>query len=123
VPPNVSADRLRPIPLPIAATIGGGILLVVLAGLIPSLVHLGEELALIAILAALYLGPALVAFLRHHPSRLGIAVLNLLLGWTFIGWIAALVWAFSDNRDREPIVVHNTVSPTISVGAPERHAG
>jgi len=121
--PTTAADRLRAAPLPLAATIGGAALVIaVLAGVIPALLHVGEQLALIAILFALYFAPALVAALRHHPSRLGIAVLNLLLGWTFIGWIAALVWAFSNNGDRSPVIVHNTVSPTISVGVPERPA-
>ncbi|HZU09240.1 MAG TPA: superinfection immunity protein [Pseudacidobacterium sp.] len=42
---------------------------------------------------ALYLSPALVAILRTHPKRGSIFLLNLLLGWTIIGWIAALVLA------------------------------
>jgi len=30
---------------------------------------------------------------------LGITLLCLLLGWTVIGWIAALVWAMASGRD------------------------
>jgi hypothetical protein len=41
----------------------------------------------------LYFLPALVAERRRHPNRTSIGVLNLLLGWTLIGWVAALVWA------------------------------
>ena len=42
---------------------------------------------------ALYVTPSIVAFYRAKPSRFGIAVFNLLAGWTVIGWIAALIWA------------------------------
>lgn len=41
----------------------------------------------------LYLLPTLIAVHRQHRNSLAIAVLNLLAGWTFIGWIAAIVWA------------------------------
>jgi hypothetical protein len=46
-----------------------------------------------ATLFALYFLPAIVAAYRHHPSANAITALNLLLGWTLIGWVAALVWA------------------------------
>jgi len=42
---------------------------------------------------ALYFVPTLVAYRRRHHNRAAIALLNLLLGWTFFGWVAALVWA------------------------------
>src|SRR5439155_12387619 len=29
---------------------------------------------------------------------ISITVLNLLLGWTLVGWVAALVWAYSSYR-------------------------
>ena len=31
----------------------------------------------------------------HHKNAAAIFVLNLLLGWTFVGWVIALVWAFT----------------------------
>ena len=43
-----------------------------------------------------YFAPALVANRRHRHAR-AITMLNLLLGWTFIGWIAAMVWACMDQ--------------------------
>jgi len=45
------------------------------------------------VLLPLYFFPWIVAISRDHHNRTAIAVLNLLLGWTFIGWVAALVWA------------------------------
>ncbi|MGA9722702.1 MAG: superinfection immunity protein [Candidatus Binatus sp.] len=44
---------------------------------------------------AVYFLPALVAANRRHQNAQAIAILNLLLGWTFVGWVIALVWAFT----------------------------
>ena len=41
----------------------------------------------------IYFAPTLVALLRHKRNTLSIFLLNLFLGWTFVGWIIALVWA------------------------------
>ena len=43
--------------------------------------------------AALYLLPTLVAGTRKHPQSGAIFMLNLFAGWTFIGWVGAMVWA------------------------------
>lgn len=37
--------------------------------------------------------PAWIALRRRHPHRGRIAAVNLLGGWTVIGWIVALLWA------------------------------
>ena len=44
-------------------------------------------------LLMLYLAPFCVAAGREHPSSIVILVLNLALGWTGVGWMAALAWA------------------------------
>lgn len=49
-------------------------------------------LVLVAIVL-LYMLPSLIAFGREHPRRQDIAVINILLGWTLIGWIAVFLWA------------------------------
>jgi len=41
----------------------------------------------------LYMLPTLIAFGREHPRRQDLAVVNILLGWTLIGWIAVFLWA------------------------------
>jgi hypothetical protein len=46
-------------------------------------------------LIALYFLPAIVAGSRHLHERTAITMLNLFLGWTFIGWIIALIWAIT----------------------------
>lgn len=45
------------------------------------------------LLITVYLLPALVAVRNKHPHGAGIFALDLLLGWTFLGWVIALVWA------------------------------
>jgi uncharacterized membrane protein len=55
-------------------------------------------LILLAIVVCIYFIPAIVAYDRKHPSRAGILTLNLFLGWTFIGWVVSLAWAFSGER-------------------------
>ena len=47
---------------------------------------------------ALYFIPTIVAFARVHPSRRSIAVVNVLTGWTVLGWVAAFVWALMGRR-------------------------
>ena len=51
------------------------------------------ELLLIVLIFALYFLPTLVAFLRQHKNKLAIFLLNLLLGWTVLGWVVSLVWS------------------------------
>jgi len=48
---------------------------------------------LIGPLALLYFCPAIIAWYRWHGQRRAIFALNLLTGWTFFGWVGALVWS------------------------------
>lgn len=48
---------------------------------------------LILVIFAVYMFPAIVAYRRNHRQAMAIAVLSFFLGWTLIGWVAALVWA------------------------------
>ncbi|MEO1721340.1 MAG: superinfection immunity protein [Pseudomonadota bacterium] len=49
----------------------------------------------------LYILPAIIAQQRMVARRSGIWVLTIFLGWTFIGWVAALVWAScGDTEER-----------------------
>lgn len=43
--------------------------------------------------AFLYFLPTFVVIMNEHPHKAAVIVLNLLLGWTFIGWVGALVWS------------------------------
>ncbi len=46
-----------------------------------------------AILLLLLFLPAIVAYKRKHRNAVPIFVVTLCLGWTIVGWIAALIWA------------------------------
>ncbi|MBA1217275.1 superinfection immunity protein [Pseudomonas fulva] len=50
--------------------------------------------------ALIYFTPAVIAWIRRHPNRVSIFLLNLMLGWTFIGWLVALIWSASAIRRR-----------------------
>ena len=58
------------------------------------------------LISSVYLLPWLIASNGNHPSKTGIFVLNLFLGWTFLGWVIALVWAFT--KPQQVIVYQNT---------------
>jgi hypothetical protein len=47
----------------------------------------------------LYLLPTIVAANRRHPSTGPIATINILTGWTFLGWVIALIWSLADTSD------------------------
>jgi Superinfection immunity protein len=49
--------------------------------------------ALIILLVAAYFLPLIVALLRSVPNVGSVFVINLLLGWTFVGWVVALAMA------------------------------
>ena len=40
-----------------------------------------------------YFFPAIVAGVRRHHNEGAILVINFFLGWTLVGWFAALAWA------------------------------
>jgi hypothetical protein len=48
--------------------------------------------------AILYFVPIIVACVRHHPNTPAIVLLNLLAGWTFIGWVGSLVWSLTNPQ-------------------------
>jgi hypothetical protein len=50
------------------------------------------------LIVAAYLLPAIVAALRRHHQAAAIATLNVILGWTGLLWVAALVWAMTAVR-------------------------
>ena len=51
-----------------------------------------------SICLGLYFLPALVAEARKHPQKASITCLNLFLGWTLLGWVIAIVWAFGNSN-------------------------
>ncbi|MGD0643171.1 MAG: superinfection immunity protein [Roseiarcus sp.] len=52
------------------------------------------------LLLVFYFAPSIIALIRGHLSTAAIFVLNLILGWTFVGWIIALIWSLTGNTAR-----------------------
>jgi len=37
--------------------------------------------------------PSIIAVSRHHNHAMKILIINILFGWTIIGWFVALIWS------------------------------
>ena len=48
---------------------------------------------------AIYFLPSIIAVNRNHKNRIPIILVNILLGWSFVAWVLALVWSFTANTD------------------------
>ncbi len=57
------------------------------------------EVVLICLLT--YFFPSIVAAARRKKNLGAIFALNLLLGWTFIAWVIALVWSLTHDDKSE----------------------
>lgn len=51
--------------------------------------------------AGVYFIPSFVAIGRKHVHVLQITILNTFLGWSFIAWVAALIWATLEHTDEK----------------------
>ena len=47
----------------------------------------------VILLVTVYFLPSIVAACRKHVNFTAIFILNLFLGFTFLGWVFALIWA------------------------------
>ena len=66
---------------------------------------------LLAAAVALYMLPTILAARADHPNTTSIAIINVALGWSLIGWIVALVWAIKTVET--PVVVTELPRPNI----------
>jgi len=63
-------------------------------------------LLILAISILLYFIPFWVALNRKHSSTIAIFILNLALGWTGLGWLLALIWAFANPGHPQQVIVN-----------------
>ena len=68
------------------------------------------EIGFILILVGIYFLPAIIAFNRYHQSAVPIIFLNILLGWTLIGWIVAFIWSVTSPS--EVVIKNQTTQST-----------
>ena len=47
----------------------------------------------------LYFIPSVIAYSHNKKNAIGVLMLNIFLGWTIIGWGAALIWSFVDKEN------------------------
>ncbi len=62
----------------------------------------------VLIIGLLYFLPTICAWARHHHNAPAITATNLLVGWTLIGWVVALVWSLTRPA---PATTTTTVAP------------
>ncbi len=63
----------------------------------------GVEWPVLALLILpIYYVPLCIAGARKHGRLFPIVLVNIFLGWTLVGWIAALVWSFTDEAPVAP---------------------
>jgi hypothetical protein len=52
--------------------------------------------------------PGIIASCRKHHNRGAIWAITILLGWTFVGWVIAFVWAFTNSPPNQAITINNS---------------
>jgi hypothetical protein len=62
-------------------------------------------IVLIALGGVLYFLPSIVACKRNHHNNIAIFLVNLFFGWTGIGWMVALIWAFSNPAQAQVVYI------------------
>ena len=75
------------------------------------------SLSFFIVAPALYLLPTFEAWHRKHPNLPPIALINVLLGWSLIGWVVAAVWAL---KKPEPAPPSATVEPVVALPPKEQ---
>ncbi|EJA0515544.1 superinfection immunity protein [Salmonella enterica] len=55
---------------------------------------------LLLILLFCYFIPTVIACNRKHGNTAAIVCVNILLGWTFIGWVVALTWSLTNGNNK-----------------------
>ena len=52
---------------------------------------------IILFLIIIYFLPTIIALYKQRDNTVAIFTLNFLTGWTFLGWMGALVWALTTD--------------------------
>ena len=56
------------------------------------------DFILITLVLFIHFLPTIIAVYKKHLQLNAILMLNILLGWTFIGWVFAFVWAMTKTK-------------------------
>ncbi|NEK60225.1 superinfection immunity protein [Geodermatophilus sabuli] len=86
----------------------------------------GALLILLLIAGGFYLLPTIIAFTRRVPDRGSVAVINVLLGWSLIGWVVSLAMAsrsVPSLMTGMPVIIGAHGYPTTGSYQPQQNAG
>jgi hypothetical protein len=77
------------------------------------------------LLVFIYFLPSSAAVAARHPAFQGVFILNLLFGWTIIGWILAISWTL--RRPQRPAAAYRftpfgAIAETDSANSPSKSA-
>jgi hypothetical protein len=81
--------------------------------------------SVIVVLALFYFLPSVIALLKWRHNSVAIIALNILLGWTLIGWVVSLVWALTSADKAEVNTTINNINsqepgaPVVSTNQPK----
>lgn len=62
------------------------------------IIGLTVHIAWLGFALIVYFAPSLIAMYRKHPSTIWIFLINLFFGWSFVGWIIPMLWAFDFDK-------------------------
>jgi Superinfection immunity protein len=66
-----------------------------------------------------YFIPTIAALVTKHPHKIPIFLLNFFAGWTLLGWVGGLVWAFVKQQSSVQVVHHYNVPPPLPSQSPQ----
>ena len=78
-----------------------------------------KVLVVLVVGGALYFLPSIITINRDHRHWLAIQILNLLLGWTVVGWVIALVWSLMDQPTQKPEIISDPSPAAERIPCPE----
>ena len=62
---------------------------------------------------AAYFAPSIVAYQRGHAQLPAIIAVNLVFGWTVIGWLGCLIWAATGPDPVRPPTIEQSSGPVV----------
>ena len=72
-----------------------------------------EGLFLLLVLIGLYFLPAIIAASRDHHQIGSIVIINIYLGWTFVGWLSPWLCLVPPSKVNETVEALHTLRQTV----------
>ena len=63
------------------------------------------HIGLYIVMGIIYIIPTIIAFMRGHPNKIPIMIVNIIIGAFYgLGWVIAFIWAFTSSSSASPTV-------------------